>query len=137
MENEDCPAHDVFDDNLDDTDAVLEGHLLDLYAHKFGYHSFGAYAASMFRRGQWLFFKIAPPRDGYVVNGDFVATRAEALAACEDLDEAEPRQAFTITCETRLHATRRPIREMMKYVRSLEGETPPIDITLRRRTQRG
>jgi hypothetical protein len=128
---------DVFDDNLDDAEAVLEGHVLDLYAQKLGYHSFGAYAASIFRRGQWLYFRIAPPRDGYVVDGNFFASRPEALAACEDLDEAEPRQAFTVTCETQLHATRRPIREMTEYVKGLEGGRPPVDITLRRRGQRG
>jgi len=137
MESVERRTLDVFDDNLEDEEAVVEGHLLDLYAQRLGYHSFGAYAASMFRRGQWLFFKIAPPRDGYVVNGNFHPTQAEAVAACEDLDEAEPRQAFTVTCETRLHATSRPIREMTKYVKGLEGETPSIDILPPRRHRRG
>ncbi|SDR63766.1 hypothetical protein SAMN05519103_09014 [Rhizobiales bacterium GAS113] len=137
MESAERRTLDVFDDNLDDEEAVLEGHLLDLYAQRLGYHSFGAYAASMFRRGQWLFFKIAPPRDGYVVNGSFHPTREEAIAACEDLDEAEPRQAFTVTCESRLHETSRPIREMTKYVKRFEGEAQPIDILVPRRRRRG
>lgn len=137
MESDERHKLDVFDDNLDDAEAVLEGHLLDLFAQRFGFHSFGAYAASMFRRGQWLFFKIAPPNDGFVVNGMFYETRDEAIAACDDLDEADPRQAFTVTCETGLHKTSRPIREMTKYVRSLSDGTTPIYILPRRRTRRG
>jgi hypothetical protein len=130
-------TRDIFDDNLDDEGAIFEGHLLDLYAQGQGYHSFGAYAASMFRRGQWLHFKIAPPRDGYVVNGSFHPTQAEAIAACEDLDEAEPRQAFTVTRETRLHTLSRPIREMTKYVKGLEDRKPSIDVVLPWRRRRG
>jgi hypothetical protein len=126
MDKEEPSSLDVFDDNLDDAEAVLEGHLLDLYAQRLGYHSFGAYAATMFRRGQWLFFKIAPPRDGYVVNGNFHSSHAEAIAACDDLDEAEPRQAFRVTCETGLHAASRPIREMTKYVGTLLESGPAI-----------
>ncbi len=137
MESVERRTLDVFDANLDDTEAVLEGHILDLYAQRLGYHSFGAYAASMFRRGQWLFFKIAPPRDGYVVSGTFHSTREEAMAACEDLDDAESRQASIVTCETGLHETSRPIREMTKYVKRFGGEAPPIDILLPRRRRRG
>jgi hypothetical protein len=73
MEGVERETRDVFDDNLDDDEAVLEGHLLDLYAQAQGYHSFGAYAASMFRRGQWLSSKSPHPET--VISSTAASTR--------------------------------------------------------------
>jgi hypothetical protein len=133
MDSEDSIILDVFEDNLDDEDGIFEGRLLDLFAMKNGYPSFGAFAARMFRQGKWIYCRASLATSGYVANGNYYRDFAEANAMSDDLDEPEPRQASRITCETGLYEEKRPIREMTKYVRRLGSKSQALAAPSRRR----